>query len=176
MTFQRLRLADWVAWGAALVLIASLAFDWYGSAQGDQIRRDQGLLEESPRPEVRELAEEASFAAEDEERNAFQADALIDRVILVVLLGAAVLALVAAFGRAGARPRTPMAAAGVAAAVGTLLVAYRLAQEPGLDAATTIKFGALLGLLSAGVLALASRAAARAERDHEHDQDEPVAA
>lgn len=172
MTFERLTGADWIAWVAALVLIASLALDWYSTQLGEEARRIEGLAEPSPTPSgqvEREVREDARIVAEGEERNAFQADAAIDRVILGVLLAAALLTIVAVFLRAAGRrprpPRTPIAAAAIAAAAGAILVAYRIVQEPGLDAATTVKAGAMLGLVAAGVLALAARASARTERE-----------
>ena len=171
MTFERLRASDWIAWGAALVLVASLAVDWYGSELGDEARRIEGLSQpsESPSGQVeREVREDARIIAEGEERNAFQADGVIDRIVLVVLLAAALLIVVAVFLRAAGRTRgTPMAAAGIAGAAGALLVAYRIVQEPGLDAGTTVKLGAVLGLVAAGVLSLAARASARSEREEE---------
>lgn len=172
MTFARLRATDWVAWVAALVLVASLAVDWYSSPLGDEARRIEGLAEPSPTPSgqvEREVREDARLVAEGEERNAFQADGAIDRVILVVLLAAVLLTFQAVFLRALGRrhrpPRTPIAYAGGTAAFGALLVAYRIVQEPGLDAGTTVKAGALLGLVAAAVLALAARASTFAERD-----------
>ncbi|MEX2197107.1 MAG: hypothetical protein WD844_17685 [Thermoleophilaceae bacterium] len=169
MTFERLKRADWIAWGAALVLVASLALDWYGTQLGDEARRIEGLAEPSETPSgqvERDVREDARVIAEGEERNAFQADGAIDRVILVVLLAAALLIVVAVFVRAGGRsPAKPMAAAAVAGAAGAVLVAYRIVQEPGLDAGTTVKVGALLALVASGVLALAARTSARAERE-----------
>lgn len=171
MTFERLCATDWVAWFAALVLVASLAVDWYSTQVGDEARRIEDLAEPSQTPSgqvEREVREDARLVAEGEERNAFQPHGTIDRVLLVVLLAAALLAVIAVFaraaGRGGSPPGTPMAAAGVAAAAGALLVAYRIIQEPGLDAGTTVKAGAVLALVAAGVLALAARASARADR------------
>ncbi|HWH45045.1 MAG TPA: hypothetical protein VNT32_09965 [Thermoleophilaceae bacterium] len=172
MTFARLNRADWVAFGAALALLLFLAVDWYGTVQGDEARRLEGLAQPSGAAagEVeREVRDDARFAAERAEKNAFQADGLIDRVILVMLLAAIAAAVAAAFLRAAGRrfepPRTPSNAASVLAALAALLVAYRMVQEPGLDAATTLKIGSVLGVLAAGTIALAARAAHRAEVD-----------
>lgn len=168
MNFERLTLGDWVAWGAALLLLASMALDWYGSELGDEARRIEETAPTSI-PEGRELQEDARIAAEAEERNPFQEDGAIDRVLLVTLLAAALLAFAATFLRAAGRrfepPGTPSAAAAVAGTVGAILVAYRIVQEPGLDAGTTIKLGALLGLLAASVLALGAATALKAEQE-----------
>jgi hypothetical protein len=173
MTFARLSRGDWVAWVGALCLLLSMALDWYGSEQGDAARRLQNSLQPGSgsiaADEERELKADAQAFAERQERNAFQADGTIDRVILVVLLAAAGLAFAAGTLRAAGRrlepPGTPSAAAAVAATTGAVLVAYRIVQEPGLDAATTVKLGALAGLVSVSVLALGARAAYRAERE-----------
>lgn len=172
MTFTRLTRGDWVAFGAALALLLFLAVDWYGTAQGDEARRLEALSEPSGAlaGEVeREVREDARFAAERAEKNAFQADAVIDRLLLLVLLAAAATAVAAAYLRAAGRrmepPRSASALASILGALGALLVAYRMVQEPGLDAATTVKAGALLGLVASAVLALGARAAQRAEAD-----------
>jgi hypothetical protein len=57
----------------------------------------------------------------------------------------------------------PIALAGIAASVTALLVTYRIFQEPGFDASTTIKAGAPLALVVLGVIALASALALRSE-------------
>jgi hypothetical protein len=164
---QRLRGADWLAWLAALVLVCSLALDWYSTRTGEEARRVEQLAEPSDRPSgqaEQEIREEARIVAEGEERNAFQPAAAIDRVVLVVLIAAALLAFAGVIARAAGGGAGPsLQAAALAAGAGTALVAYRMVQEPGLDVATTVKPGALVALLAAGVLALAARAAAQAE-------------
>lgn len=169
MTFARLTRGDWIAWAAALVLLAALAMDWYGTQLGDEARR----IEESAQPngalagEVeREVQEDARLVAEGEERNAFQEDGPLDRAILAVLLVSAGLAFLSGLQRAAGR--TPGAAtetAAAAATAGALLVAYRIVQEPGLDAGTTVKLGAVLALIACAALALGAATALRAERE-----------
>lgn len=170
MTFTRLSRADVVASVAALLLLLVLAMDWYSTDKGEELRRDAKLTE----PGIvgggefePTLKEERESAAEKEEKNAWQADAAVDRLVLIALLGAAFAALVAAFLRAADRrfepSLTPSAVAtwlGIAAA---LLVAYRIVQPPGINEGAVVKLGAVLGLLTVGVLAVASRIAARAE-------------
>jgi hypothetical protein len=161
----RLRAADWVAFVAALALLLATAADWYSTTGGRQAREfEQGA---PARGEGAELADDAAAAAEDEERNAWQADAGIDRVILAALLATALLTIFAAFTRAAGRhPQGalgPMAWAGLAAALTALLVLYRLVQEPGLDEVNTVEFGAPLALALLGVIAFASAVSLRAE-------------
>jgi drug/metabolite transporter (DMT)-like permease len=170
MTFERLIRADVVAWIAALALLFVTAADWYSTKQGDEARR----IEETAEPQggqageaEREVQDDARLAAEEAERNAWQADAAIDLVILSVLLAAAALAVTSgvlrAMGRRYDPPLTPSMLAAATAASGALLVIYRIFQPPGLNDAATIKFGAPLALVVLGVLALASVAALRAE-------------
>jgi hypothetical protein len=187
----RLRAAHWAAFLAALALVFVTAMDWYSTTSGDEARRIEELAdpEGAAGGEVeRELQEDARVAAEGAEKNAWQADGVIDRVILVALLLTAALAVLAAFAARAPRaraergrdaaahsgsdrepPRTPRGAiapigvAGIAAAVTALLVTYRIFEEPGFDAATTIKAGAPLALVVLGVIALASAVALRTE-------------
>jgi hypothetical protein len=167
MTFARLRLADWVVLLAALALVLATATDWYSTKGGEQARE---LEESAPtRGEGVEIADDAAAAAEEEERNAWQVDAGIDRLILVALLGTAALGVYAAFMRAAGRRYksglSPTALAGLAAALTALLVLYRILQEPGFDAATTVQAGAPLALGLLGVLAFASATSVRAEEE-----------
>ena len=172
MTFARLRRADWIALVAALAVLLVTAVDWYSTEQGEDARRIEEQTNE-PSSGVqgdidRSLNQVARVTAEDQERNAWQADAAVDRLILVIVLAAAALALAAAFFRAAGRrfdpPLTPSALAGVTGIAGVLAVTYRIVQEPGLDDAGTIEIGAPLAVLVLGVLAFA---AARGLRNEE---------
>ena len=174
MTPARLRAAQWAAFLAALALLFVTAMDWYSTTGGDEARR----IEELAEPEgaaggevEREVQEDARVAAEGAEKNAWQADAAIDRVILGGLLLTALLAIAAAFtaaratqsGRAKPGGAAPAALAGIAASATALLVTYRIFQEPGFDASTTLKAGAPLALVVLGVIALASAITLRTE-------------
>jgi hypothetical protein len=172
MTFQRLRLADWVALLAALALLLVMALDWYSTVEGREARRIQGQI--STQPKRDEVAEDLSIArdqakeiAEGNEKNAWQADGTIDRLILLSLLATAGLAVAAAFFRAAGRrfepPWTPSGLAAVAATVTAVLVSYRIVQEPGFDEASTVQSGALLAVIVLGVLAFAAARSLRAE-------------
>jgi drug/metabolite transporter (DMT)-like permease len=178
MTFARLRLADWVAFLAALALLFVTAADWYSTKGGEQAREfEQGA---PTRGEGAELADDAAATAESEERNAWQADSGIDRLILVGLLGTAALAIYAAFMRAAGRryagALSATALAGLAAALTGMLVLYRIVQEPGLDDVTTVQAGAPLALGVLGVLAFACATSLRAEEEGtEFREVEPAA-
>ena len=173
MTFARLRTVDWIAMLAALALLFVTATDWYSTVFGQEARRIERLSEDPPgglSGEIpRKTNEEARFAAEQEERNAWQADAAIDRLILLVLLAAVILAIGAGFLRATGRrfepPWTPSALAALAAAIGAVLVTYRIIQEPGLDAGSTVQAGAPLAVAVLGVLAFAGARALKNEEE-----------
>jgi hypothetical protein len=169
MSFGRLRAADWVAFVAALALLLVTAADWYSTEGGRQAREfEQGAPAQG---EGAELADDAAAAAEGEERNAWQADGAIDRVILVALLGTAALTILAAFARAAGRRSGdglgPTARAGIAAALTALLVLYRVIQEPGFDEVNTVQYGAPLALAVLGVIALGCAMSVRAEDEEE---------
>ena len=171
MNYSRLLRADVIAAVAAFVLLFVMAMDWYSTAAGEEARRIESLADPQGsalggEPE-RKVQEDASIAAEEAEMNAWQATGAIDRVLLVLLLATAFLTLAAAYLRAWGKrfspPTTPSALAALAAVAAGLLVAYRIIQEPGFDEATVVKAGAPLALIVLGVIALAARAAVRAE-------------
>ena len=175
MTFLRLTRGDLIAGVAALLLLLVMAMDWYGTKQGDEARRIQRLSEpeEFQGPEGRQVSSDVGQRAEEraeaEERNAWQASAFVDRLLLVTMLAAIAWALLAAALRAAGRrttpPLTPSALAAGAALLGALLVVYRLMQKPGFDEAATIKPGAPLGLLTLGLLAYGAASALQAEEE-----------
>jgi hypothetical protein len=169
VTFARLRPSDWVVFVAALALLFTTAFDWYSTQAGDEARR----IEQQARPSEgepsgqaeAEVERAAGALAESKEKNAWQVDGTIDRVILICLLLTSALGVVAAFWRASgreARGPDPYGLAGLVACVTALLVLYRILQEPGFDELTTVKIGAPLAL---GVLGVYAFAAATSLRD-----------
>jgi hypothetical protein len=145
--------------------------DWYGTATGDEARRIEGITEGASGAEAgeidRRLNEDAQFVAEREEKNAWQADALVDRILLVLMLAAIVFAAVTAITRAaGAKPTKGLGPAGATAlfaAGAAVLVAYRIIQEPGLDQGTNVKAGAPLALLALGLIGWGASSALRAD-------------
>ena len=167
-----MRRGHWVAGLGALLLLLVMAMDWYSTATGDEARRIERITEGASGAESgeldRRLNEDAAFVAEGEEKNAWQVDKLIDRVILALMLGAIVLALLTLFTRAlGARAKpSGLGPAGIAAILATaaaVLVAYRIIQEPGLDAGTHVKAGAPLALIPLAMIAIGSASALRAD-------------
>jgi hypothetical protein len=165
-----------VALIGALALLLVTAMDWYGTATGDEARRIERITDEPSGAEAgeidRRLNEDAQFVAEREEKNAWQADALIDRIILVLMLGAIALAALTAITRAAGATSTkgvgPSGLAALLATAAAVLIAYRIIQEPGLDQVTNVKVGAPLALVPLALIALGSSAALRAD-DKEAD-------
>ena len=106
MTFARLRPSDWVVFIAALALLFTTAFDWYSTQAGDEARR----VEQQARPEEgqpsgqaqAEVERAAGALAESKEKNAWQVDGTIDRVILVCLLLTSALGVLGVYSFAAA--------------------------------------------------------------------------
>ena len=159
MTFERLRPSDWVVFVAALALLFTTAPDWYSTTRGEEARQIQ---KQARQRRLRRAATSSSDCraplAEAQERNAWQEDALIDRIILIALLATSALGVGAAFWRASGRGSDGLGAfglAGLAACITAVLVLYRIIQEPGFDDLTTVKIGAPLALGVLGVMAFA---------------------
>jgi len=156
VTFERLRPADWVVFAAALALLFTTAPDWYSTTRAEEARQIEKQAGSSDAQERREVEDAAAALAEAQERNAWQEDGLIDRVILIALLATAALGVGAAFWRASGRGSDGLGAfglAGLAACITALLVLYRILQEPGFDELTTVKVGAPLALGVLGAMA-----------------------
>jgi len=169
VTLERLTRGDWVAWLAALALLFATSIDWYSTKIGQEARQIQGQT--NPHGALggeigRNVQREARETAESQEKNAWQEHRLIDRVILVLILGAVLAATAAAVLRVAERPpEAALTASGLAALLATvaaLLVVYRMIQKPGLDAAATIKPGAPIALGLLGLLALGAADTLRA--------------
>lgn len=170
MTFARLQTSDWVVFVAALALLFTTAPDWYSTVTGDEARK----VQENARPEEgrpsgqaeAEVERAAGALAEGQEKNAWQADGTLDRLILICLLVTSALGVFAGFWRAsGRRSRAlgPYALAGALACATALLVLYRILQEPGPDDITTVKVGPPLALAVLGVYAFAAATSLRVE-------------
>ena len=164
MTFARLRLADWAVFVAALALLFTTAPDWYSTTRGEEARQIQKQAGSGEGQVEREVEQDAGALAEGQERNAWQEDGTIDRIILVALLATSALGVGAAFWRASGRGSDGLGAfglTGLVACVTALLVLYRIIQEPGFDELTTVKIGAPLALGVLGVIAFASATSVR---------------
>jgi hypothetical protein len=164
LTFARLRLADWVVFVAALALLFATAPDWYSTTRGEEARQIQEQAGSGGGQVEREVEQDARTLAEGQERNAWQEDGLIDRIILIALLATSALGVGAAFWRASGRGSDglgPFGLAGLLASLTALLVLYRVVQEPGFDELTTVEIGAPLALGVLGVIAFASAKSVR---------------
>jgi hypothetical protein len=172
MTFERLTIGDAIAWIAALALLLFTAVDWYSTVQGNEARQiqhdvtPQGALGGDVARNVQQQAAETAAA---DEHNLWQEHRAIDRLMLLVILGASFAAATAAALRVAGKRfdgwLTPSAIAALLAAAGALLVLYRLGNQPGDDAATTLKSGPWLALVALGVLGFGASLAAKRERD-----------
>lgn len=172
MRLERLTRGHVLAAVAALALLLTMAVDWYGSRAGDAARQ----VEEHANPrgaqggEVgRALQADAKAIIAREEKNAWQADALVDRILLAFLLLSVFLPLAAAALRSEGRrfepPWTLTSASAICATIAAILVAYRIVQEPGIDAQTTIKLGPPLALAALAAIAFGSANAFQKEVD-----------
>lgn len=177
MSLFRLSPGHVVAGVAALALLLAMALDWYSSDFGEDARRIEELQGE-PVPGVggdveREVAESASIEAEEEERNAWQASGVLDRILLALLIGSALFGLAAAALRAADRsyslPLTPSLLAAGFGAAGALLVAIRIVDVGAVEAGGAVEPGAPLGLIAVGVLAVGAALASRSERERERE-------
>ena len=160
MTFSRLTPGHVVAFVAALLVLLVMAPDWWTDKVGEQDRFFQHdvvpQLNTQTEPSV---SEQQAEAAKTHEKNAWQAPALIDRLILIGLLASAGLAIAAAFMRAAGRTRGPTGLATGAGLVTAALIAYRIIQPPGMNEAAVVKWGAPAGLVCVGLVAIGSRMA-----------------
>jgi hypothetical protein len=165
--FARVGAWNYVAFLAALALLLAMSIDWYTTKEGEDARRVQHLSQENLGQNPRTVKRDAANAAEKEEKNAWQADAFVDRLILLTLLIAAGAAALAAFLRAAGRrvAPSPTAIASLAGTLGAFGIVYRMVQQPGLNAASVVKVGAPLSLLAVGVLAVAARWSVLSDRE-----------
>jgi hypothetical protein len=171
VTFARLSRADWLAFAAALVLLLVMSLDWY-STQGNEEAQKEAQKIHARGPSTAEAKQEVDRAAKEAEhrgdKNAWQASASADRLVLFALLVTIALAIAAAFMRAADKrldlALTPSALTAIAGLGATLLLTGRILQKPSAEAGAVIKLGAPLGLVCVGVLTIAARAAWNGER------------
>jgi hypothetical protein len=168
--FERLARGHVVAAVAALALLLVMAMTWYGSHEADlarQIGNSVNTTGADAGEAGRAVKQDADAIIARDEKNAWQETRTIDRVLLAMLLLSVFLPLFAAAHRASGRraqpPWTPSAFAALVAAATALLVAYRIANEPGNDSTTTVKIGAPLGLVLLAVVGVGAAAAFRGE-------------
>jgi hypothetical protein len=169
---ERLTRGHVVAAVAALALLLVMAMDWYGSVEADQARQI-GAGANTSGAEAGEVGRAVKADTDRiisrDEKNAWQTNAAIDRVLLALLLVTVFLPLLAAGLRAEGRrfepPWTPSAFASLTAAAAALLVAYRMVQEPGANASTTVKIGPLLALAALTAIGIGAVSAFQKEAD-----------
>jgi drug/metabolite transporter (DMT)-like permease len=168
MSFRRLNRWELLAMVAALALLLVMALDWYTdkTAQFDRFLQHQIVTPLNNQTDPSPAAILNSDAAH-REKNAWQASAAIDRIILIALLAAAGLAIAAGFRRAtgGRGPPRLSALATVVGLFGSVLVLYRIFQPPGPNYAAVVRIGAPLGLVCVGLLTLGSRLSTLRQRD-----------
>jgi drug/metabolite transporter (DMT)-like permease len=168
MTFLRLNRGQLLAMVAALALLLVMAMDWYTTKPGEVARDAASKVE--PQVNVETVPSESkklNTFAETQEKTAWQADGLIDRIILLALLAAVACALLAAWVAAAGKklgPPSPSALASVLGLLACVLIVYRIIQPPGLNSAAVVSAGAPLGLLCAGLLTFGARVAVRDDR------------
>jgi hypothetical protein len=174
LTFERLRLSDWVVFVAALALLFTTAPVWYTTKGGEEARRVQQEAQpaegQATGQAEAEVQREAGQLADEAEKNAWEANGTIDRIILIGVLATAALGVFAGFWRAsGRRARAigPYGLCGLVATITALLVLYRIVQEPGNDDLTVVKIGAPLTLGVLGVYAFAAATSLRHEEEAE---------
>ena len=169
-----------LAWVAALALLIFSAMDWWSTVRGDELRQEQNsAVRQGPiSGEIPNATrDDARIAAQGQEKNAWQAGHLIDKLILALLLATVAAATFAAMARAADRrfesPWTPSALAAGLALLTALLIAYRIVNEPGIDSITTVKLGSVLALCAATFVAVGSGIAMQREIDGRAYKDLP---
>ena len=175
-SFARLGRWDWIAFVAALALMFATSVDWYTTKQGEELRRIERTDTSGQQIEPN-TSQRAAEAAEKEERNAWQANGFVDRLILIALLATFAAATGAAFLRAMGRrvDPSPSAIASLTGLVAAVLILYRMIQEPGFDDVTVVKVGVPLSLVAVGVVAFAARQATLEERERAAAERAPAA-
>ena len=172
MRLERLTRGHIVAAVAALVLLLVMAMDWYGSHAAD-LAHQVNHSAQTAGPQAGEAGQafkqDADQVIARDEKNAWQEQRTIDRLLLAFLLLSVFLPLAAAAHRAAGRraepPWTLSFLAAISAAIAALLLAYRILNEPGNDVTTTVKLGAPLGLLLLAIIGFGAVSAFQGEAD-----------
>jgi hypothetical protein len=184
VTFLRLSRWHWLAFAAALALLLAMSLDWWTTKTGELARQTEHEAQQLDRGVLRQdiginVRDRARARAEEIEKNAWQAPAFVDRLILILLLATIVAAIAAGFLRAAGRrlkpPWTSSTIAGYTGLFAAMLILYRILQPPGLNDAAVRKAGAPIALVLVGVLALAARVAAAVETEEPAAEPPPAA-
>jgi drug/metabolite transporter (DMT)-like permease len=179
---ERLTRGHVVAAVAALALLIVMAMTWYGSQQAD-LARQLGNAANIGGAEAgetgRAVKADADRIVARDEKNPWQEQARVDRVLLALLLISVFLALLAAVVRAAGKgpapPWTLSAFTALTAAATAVFLAFRIVNQPGNDAETTVKTGAFLGLLLVAVIGVGAASGFRTESESAEARPLPTA-
>ena len=150
MELNRLRQGEVIAALGGVALLIVMFLDWYGAGgsatfQGQDIQISLGF-------------------------NAWQAFSVTDLILALTAVSAIGLAVITASRRSPALPVAASVIASMLGALATLLVFYRILNQPGPNEFVEVKLGAFLGFLSALAVAVGGY---RSMRDEDWE-DAPV--
>src|SRR5215207_323742 len=127
MDFAKVRRGELIAGACGVLLLIDMFLSWYGV--GGQ------------------LGEFASRAGVDTNVTAWQAFDFTDILVFLTALAGISLAVLAASGRQLSLPVSPAVIVTALAGIVTLLVLYRIINQPGPNDVIDVKYGAYLGFL-----------------------------
>ncbi len=138
MDFNKLRLGEVVAGVAGVLLLIVMFFSWYrvgglGGGLTDVLARQSGL---------------------DITANAWQSFRLLDILLLITALAGIASAVLTGTQRSVALPVAASVAVTALGVLATVLVLFRIIDQPGPNAFISVAFGAYLGLLLCALIAL----------------------
>ena len=136
MDFSKLRSGERIAAVSGVALFVFMFFSWYGVDVG---------------PISNALLDRAGV---DTSVTAWQAFDILDLFLLITVLVAIGLAVMTATGRSVALPVGASVITTVLGGLATLLVAYRILNQPGENELITVKFGAWIGLVACAGIAI----------------------
>jgi hypothetical protein len=128
---KRLRLGDQIAAGAAVLLFIVLFLNWYGVAVPDAVAafaKAQGISTSV---------------------SAWTAFDILDIVLLLIILAVLAFVVIAASNTSPALPVAGNVFITLLGALATILIFYRILNQPGPNDVVDVKYGAWLGLLLA---------------------------
>ena len=141
---KRVRSGELIAGASALVLLVSTFLEWYAPRA-----REEGL-------------------------SAWSAFTILDLLLAVVIAFGFALGVLQVLGRGPALPVAVGVGAATLALVATLLVAYRILDQPGPNDSLSVSAGAWLGLVSVAAVALGAWRSLADERPRPVDPPAPT--
>jgi hypothetical protein len=124
---RRLRDGEWIAGAGGLALLAAMFLDWYGTTVGALDRFEPAV-------------------------NAWQAFSVLDVVLALFALVPLALVVLQATRESPSLPVAFSVLTALAGALATLVIAYRLLNQPGPNDAVEVEAGAWIGLVAALVI------------------------